>query len=298
VSMPFPEGLRPLSSSAQVYPISDVPGNNGPPAPMTALLLFASYDRLRLQIYREHGPCGERIKVGSIGSVTLLRFEDVGYFNRVYAPDEAVSEQLAEVEAFYDGSPFGCELIGPTNGSSCRIDRECLRQRWVPGERYAWLAAPPAMIALPEGTNGFEVRPPGEAERELFLLAYLRGFEANTECVPAAVQNMRHLFKCPDLRFLMAFRAGRPAGIGMLYFAGKVAVLCAGATLPEYRRQGCHTALLRARLRLAVEQDCENIFSWAAARGQSHANMERAGLQTVGITAAWRLPADRERRRC
>jgi GNAT superfamily N-acetyltransferase len=286
----------PVSSPAQACHILAVPGSNGKSSAMMALLLFASYDRLRLQIYREHGPRGERINVASIGSATLLRFDDVGYFNRVYAPDEVVSERLAEVEAFYEGSPFGCELIGPTKGSSsCRIDRECRRHGWVQGGCYAWLAAQRAMITFLERPNCFEIRPPAETEQELFLLSYLRGFEANPDRFPAAVQNMRHLFKRPDLRFLMAYRAGKPAGVGMLYCLGNVAVLCAGATLPEHRRRGCHAALLEARIRLAAEHGCESIFSWAAAGGQSHANMERAGLRTVGITSAWRLPPDRER---
>jgi GNAT superfamily N-acetyltransferase len=152
------------------------------------------------------------------------------------------------------------------------------------------------MIPFPGKPSCFETRPPDEAEQELFLHSYLRGFEANPERFPAAIQNMGHLFNRRGLRFLMAFHAGRPAGIGMLYCVGKVAVLCAGATLPEHRRQGCHAALLRARLRLAVEQGCERIFSWTMAGSQSHTNMERAGLRTVGITSAWRLLPNRERR--
>jgi hypothetical protein len=206
-----------------------------------------------------------------------------------------VSERLAEIKAFYQESPFGCELIGPANDSARNIDRECGRRGWVQGGRYAWLAARRTRVNLPERISRFEIRSPAETEQELFLLSYLRGFEANPERFCAAIQNMRYLFKRPELRFLLAFRAGRPAGIGMLYFHENVAVLCAGSTLPEYRRQGCHTALLSARLRLAVEQDCERIVSWAAAGGQSHANMKRAGLQTVGITSAWRLLANRER---
>src|SRR5262249_8286209 len=156
--------------------------------------------------------------IGSVGSATLLRFQDVGYFNRVYAPDDTVWERLAEIEAFYQESPFGCELIGPTIGTSCRIDRECGRRGWAPGVRYAWLAAPRAKFSFAESTRHFEIRLPAEAEQELFLLSYLRGFEANPERFSAAIQNMRHLFKRPDLHFLLALRAGRPAGIGMLYF--------------------------------------------------------------------------------
>jgi hypothetical protein len=256
---------------------------------------FAEYDRLRLRTYQERGPRGQRIGIASIGTATALRFDDVGYFNRVYAPDESVADRLAEVEAFYAGSPFGCELIGPALGvgAAQRVAHACERRGWAPGGRYAWLAGRSGELSGPEEPSGFELRPPEVSERERFLLTYLRGFEAAPDRFNAAVQNMRHLFERPELHFLFALERGRPAGIGMLYWTGSTAVLCAGSVLPADRHHGCHRALLAARIRLAVERGYEEVVSWATLGGRSQANMEHAGLRTVGITWAWKLPPDR-----
>ncbi len=258
----------------------------------TALHLIARYDSLRLQTYRDREHHGDRIRLAPIGSATALRFDDVGYFNKVYSPDESAARRLPEIEMFYQGCSFGCELIGPIEGSGGEIGRACRDRGWAPGRRYAWLHAPmPATTELHPPTV-FRIRPPEMEQRASFLLTYLRAFEAQPDRFDAALRNMRHLFHLRELEFLMAWHGNQPAGIGMLYRAGKTALLCAGATLPEYRRRGCHTALVAARIRLAREQGCEEIFASAIPDGQSQTNMHRAGLRTVGATAAWRLDPD------
>jgi GNAT superfamily N-acetyltransferase len=251
--------------------------------------LFADYDALRLSTYREKEWLEDRIRVGSIGTATALRFDDVGYFNRIYAPDESILDRLEEVEDYYRGSWHGCELL-------CAAEREFspARPGWTSGTSYAWLHAspvpsttlPPAGETMP---GEIVVRAPEPGERVLFLETYLRAFEASEEGMPAAIRNMRHLFTSPRLSFLMALVNDQPVGIGMLYRRGTTAALCAGACLPGHRRQGYHRALVEARLRLAAEAGCTEIVSWAVAGGASHQSMEKAGLQTVGVTTAWKL---------
>src|ERR1700679_2311274 len=82
-------------------------------AAVRALQYAQAYDTLRLETYREKEDLTQRIRVKRIGSATALRFEDVGYFNRVYCSDETIFENLPEIEDFYHGSPYGCELVGP-----------------------------------------------------------------------------------------------------------------------------------------------------------------------------------------
>jgi hypothetical protein len=266
------------------------------PSAATALWLVAAYDRLRLETYRDRGPRGGSIRVDSIGGATALRFEDVGYFNRIYSADESVADHLAEIEAFYAGIAFHCELVGPAAIDPARsragIDRACSRRGWLPGSCYAWVAAQGRALdrAPPSRPPRFEIRPPECSERELFVSTYLRAFEAAPGRFVAALPNMRHLFDLAELSFLVAFARGEPAGVGVLYRAGAAAVLCGGATLPRFRNQGCHTALIEARIRMALDLGCRSVVSWARAGGQSHANMRRAGLSTVGITSAWRFP--------
>ncbi len=251
--------------------------------------LVANYDALRLSLYKKKGPRGSVIAIGALPAATLLRFDDVNYFNRVYARNTAV-DGLASMEEFFRGSPHGCRLIAPVGSANRSFALACESRGWRRAEEQAWLAAAPAPASPALGDDGVEVRPPHPHEQVMFLRTYLTGFGADPARHAMAIENMRHLFSVPDLHFRIAFCDGAPAGIGMLYRTGRDALLCAGATLPAYRSRGCHEALLRARIRLADELACTGIYAWAVARGQSHLNMARVGLRTVLTSLAWRFP--------
>jgi hypothetical protein len=254
--------------------------------------LFARYDSLRLRTYQACENLDGKIHVAAMGPATALRFDDVGYFNRVYAPAAVESGDVRDFEVFYRGCPFPCELVGLPLGVSGTLDAVCRSRGWVEGKHYAWVGGPiPPLLPGTDNSCEFTIRSPGSEERAAFLSCYLRGFEAEPVRFQAAMRNMRHLFTRPELSFLMALRKGRPAGVGMLYREGRLAILCAGATLPEERRSGCHAALLDARFRLAAGLGCDEIYSWALMDGQSHTNMERAGLLTLGVTRSWSFPA-------
>jgi hypothetical protein len=281
-------GLNPADSYAPA-PMS--PGSADIRTSIAAMSfwLAAEYDRLRLTLYQNQGPRRASISIKSIGGVTLLRFEDVGYFNRVYADDHAVADRLEMVERFFDGSPHGCRLATPTLSAHGRLARACAARGWWPAETYAWLAT--SRPVHPSKTRGdFEIRQPRADEQESFLYTYLAGFGADPARHAMAVENMRHLFSVPNLHFLFALHNGQPAGIGMLYRHGRAALLCAGATLPSYRARGCHEALLAARIHLARDLECTSLHSWVLAGSQSHANMADLGMQTVGTTLTWRFP--------
>jgi hypothetical protein len=253
-----------------------------------ALQSFAAYDCLRLGTYRDRETQTAKIRIEDAFDATLLRFEDVGFFNRVYAPNDTVSRHLDEVERFYRDSRFGCELVAAC-GDQGPIANACSQRGWQRSQSYAWMHIR-TDVAGPCGEYpGISIREPHIEERTAFLEFYLRGFEAPAVNFPAAIRNMRHLFELPQLHFMIASREGVDAAIGMLCVFGDTAMLVAGATLPEQRRQGCHHALLAARLRLAHALRCTEIVSYAYTGGQSHHDMESMGLRTVSVTQSWRF---------
>jgi N-acetylglutamate synthase-like GNAT family acetyltransferase len=253
-----------------------------------ALGLVSRYDSMRLEAYRAGQNLADRIYVSPIGSALALRFDDVGYFNRVYCGVESVFESLAEIEEFYRGGGFGCEVVGPpVDGPGTGINIS--RPGWAPGHQYAWLFRDNSSLAPDKRPTEFTVRSPEVSERRDFLLAYLRAFEAQEDRIPGALRNMIHLFDRSELDFLMSWHGKTLAGVAMWMRCGEAALLCAGAVLPEFREMGCHSALLDARILRASEAGCREIYSWAELGGQSQANMERAGLSVVGITATWRF---------
>jgi hypothetical protein len=139
----------------------------------------------------------------------------------------------------------------------------------------------------------FEIRAPEVDEQELFIRTYLTAFDAAYDRIPAAIENMLHLFSNPQLHFLFACENNRPVGVGMLYQSGNSAFLCAGAMLSSARGIGGHAMLLAARIQLARSLGCTGIHSWSIRGGHSQTNMEQAGLRTVRTTFTLRLPADR-----
>lgn len=263
---------------------------DAPPA-LRAFQAMASYDCLRLGTYRDRESAHEKIRIENTLGARFLRYDDVGYFNRVYAPDESFAENLDHVEAFYRDSRFGCELVTLCEDRGPLADA-CSRRGWSPSSRYAWVHMKAGAHDRGDAYPEISIRQPREQEREEFLEFYLRGFGAPQANFPAAMRNMRHLFELPQLHFMMASRQGIDAAIGMLCVFGKTALLSAGATLPEHRRHGCHHAVIAARIRLARELGCTDIVSIAYAGGESHQNMESLGLRTVKVTQAWRFKGE------
>jgi len=250
----------------------------------------AAYDELRLSTYLAKESVAAKIQIEPEYHGLLLRFSEVGYFNRLYARNEAVADHLDEIEQFYGESPFGCELVTAC-GNQQLIAEACTRRGWLPGRYYAWMHMKTGLATLKHEYPEISIRQPRPDERTSFLEFYLRGFEAPASNFPAAIRNMRHLFDLPQLHFRIASRKGQDAAIGMLCVQGEAAMLAAGATLPEQRRHGCHHAVLADRIRLAERLGCKDIVSYAYADSQSHLNMESMGLRTVSVAQAWQFKA-------
>lgn len=256
-----------------------------------AFQAMASYDCLRLGTYRDRESAHEKIRIEQRFGALFLRYDDVGYFNRVYAPGETIAGHLDHVETFYRDSRFGCELVTACDDRG-PLANTCSQRGWTLGSRYAWVHmktdAPDMEIEYP----GISIRQPLEHERTEFLEFYLRGFGAPEANFPAAIRNMRHLFSLPQLQFMIASREGIDAAIGMLCVFGKTALLAAGTTLPEHRKHGCHHATIAARIRLARNLGCTDVVAIAYAEGESQRNLESLGLRTVNVTQAWRFKGE------
>lgn len=251
------------------------------------LRIVARYDALRLWTYRGCESLHSRIRIQMLGASTLLRFDDVGYFNRIYAADTSILSHLAEVERFYAGSPFPCELVTSEAEVAAECDRVCARRGWARGQSYSWMAAPTEQLIAPPTPSEVTIRRAELGEEEIFFTTYLSGFEADRDRFLEAVRNMRHLFQHTCLTFHLATIGETPAGIGMTYADNGDMVFCAGATVPEFRNRGCHHALLASRVQLARSSNARHVYGWSVANGISERNMLQAGMETAGTTTAW-----------
>jgi GNAT superfamily N-acetyltransferase len=253
--------------------------------------LTANYDRLRLSIYQARGSRSRHITIKESGGATFLRFDDVGYFNRVYSRSDDIGDRFDEIDDFFRDSPFGCRLVSPALKDDGPLPDACRRRGWIPDEAYAWLSGN-CYRPAPQDRR-LVIRGVDRVEAETFFRTYLMAFDAAPDRIPAAIENMRHLFDEPALHFLLALVAGQriggqPVGVGMLHHVGEAALLCAGAITAEHRGLGGHEALVAARLELAHTLGCSSVHSWAICGGRSHRTLERMGLKTVAATRSWR----------
>ena len=82
-------------------------------------------------------------------------------------------------------------------------------------------------------------------------------------------------------RGYLATRDGVAAGGGSLRVSDGVASLCGAATLPQYRRQGVQTALLRERLRDVAGAGCDIAVVTTQPASKSQANVQREGFELL-----------------
>lgn len=144
-------------------------------------------------------------------------------------------------------------------------------------------ARPVAEPGHPEpGVPDVEVRVATEDEARLwFELAGYAGDWAQPDGIAFMV--IRTVLK-PDTRLFLAWKDGQPVGGGALEMHEGVAALIAAATLPAYRRQGIHAALMRARLDAAVAACCDIAVAHTRPGALSQGNVLRNGFELLYTT--------------
>jgi GNAT superfamily N-acetyltransferase len=91
----------------------------------------------------------------------------------------------------------------------------------------------------------------------------------------------RAAHRIPGAANLLALVDGHAVGCGTLRVTSGVGLLGAAATRSGHRGRGVQSALLRHRLRLAVERGCDLVAATALPAGASARNLLRHGLRLV-----------------
>jgi ribosomal protein S18 acetylase RimI-like enzyme len=126
----------------------------------------------------------------------------------------------------------------------------------------------------------------GDVDRWIDVLA--TGFEhPDTFDGPPAAESFgrgalegvfRDYGQAPGCVQYLSRRDGQIAGGGSLRIDGGLAQLSGAATLPEHRRRGVQSALLRARLLDAAAAGCELAVVTTSPGSKSQENVQRAGF--------------------
>ena len=95
---------------------------------------------------------------------------------------------------------------------------------------------------------------------------------------------IQRLPECENWHVFMGFENGEPAALGSLYMDGDTAWTDFAATDPGFRRRGFQSALLRHRVRYALDMGCKHIHTCTgeAVPGDpqhSYANILKVGFR-------------------
>jgi GNAT superfamily N-acetyltransferase len=82
---------------------------------------------------------------------------------------------------------------------------------------------------------------------------------------------------------------GQPGAAGTLCIHAGIALFGGAATVPELRRRGMQSALMRARMQYAFEHGCDLAMMAAQPGSDSQRNAERRGFRIAYTRTKWKL---------
>lgn len=156
-------------------------------------------------------------------------------------------------------------------------------------EKYrGWMKFGRGAGAVREATTALDVRSVGLEHGDAFAAIAAPAFDM----LPASKPVVALLPGVPGQRAFMSFDGDRPAGTGAVFVDGDVAALDWGATHPDFRRRGGQSAVLAARIRFALQQGCNGIYTMTgeAVPGDpqhSYGNIMKNGFAEAYLRENW-----------
>jgi ribosomal protein S18 acetylase RimI-like enzyme len=195
---------------------------------------------------------------------------------------EVTPEAMARVRAFYAerGTTAALQLCPYAHPSL--LDRA--REAGFGVLRFVdVLTRPlPGGEALERLADGLELRAVDPSDPEQVLRAaqvLARAYADGDEPPESELRLEQMMIRQPDALALLAWRDGAPVGGAMMGWGRDRIVLIAGAVLPEHRRRGVQTALMRERLRLGQERGARLAVVTASPGVGTRRNAERLGFR-------------------
>jgi len=206
--------------------------------------------------------------------------------NKVFCFNEADVPHLDAIMAYYaaDGlePTFYLSPVGFTrNVGAALTSRGFFQSEYVQAMLYG---VPSSELTSPRPSITIE-RVSGENLEE-YVETYATGFEWPVEWRDAAMEDTRRTFT-PDQQRFLARLNGEAAGVATLRIRDGVASLGGGATIPRFRGNGCHLALVRHRLDVAYMLGATLVIGGADFGSGSFRNQLRSGLRLAYIESGW-----------
>jgi hypothetical protein len=128
---------------------------------------------------------------------------------------------------------------------------------------------------------GTPVHPANADEEQLWARTVGRGFLEKDELTADEMDVGSAIWHMPGSRCYLAFSGGRAAAAAAMAMHGGLATLFADGTIMGFRGAGLQGALVRERLRVAVEEGCDLAAASTIPGSVSQRNYERNGFQVA-----------------
>ena len=203
---------------------------------------------------------------------------------------------LDRVEEFYR-SREAASIIHVTPWSHASLTNALAKRGYAICE-YQNVFVRPVALAPPAANDAVRVElVEDEAGAELWLDLSSRGFASEEMSAEVIAEVMGPFAGVTSARCYVAFVGDAPAGAATAVLDPdlRIAGFYGASTLPEMRRRGVQTALLRRRLGDAAEAGCELAMVTTAPGSSSHRNVARQRFELayakVSMRRAFETPA-------
>ncbi|MBE7101488.1 GNAT family N-acetyltransferase [Bacillus cereus] len=242
----------------------------------------------RLEVLQALSGNPMQIQIKKFGSATAFSSKVIAgpAFNTVKGITFTNTDELDAIISYYQSLQIPCRFeITPAQGTTELFQHLSQKGFYQSSFHTALYSIPREDSSLLP--SNISVRKLKENEFHTFADIYVRGFNMPSFTKDGVHQNNEVLYNKPGWHFFIAEVQNIPAGIGVLYVNKGIASLAASATLPEFERKGCHTALIQKRIKTAIATDCHLIVGQARFGSGSQNNMERAHLKIAYTKSIW-----------
>jgi hypothetical protein len=236
------------------------------------------YDLLRLEAFQKNRAVRNSIAISQEGSLTLLKFKPINYFN--YCLGKIETPQMLDLVREFYSDTVGKQhqvLIDSSDEVSKTILGHC--PDYIFTQRIAVMRLLPHQSVNHFSHSEVDLIRVTEHEVQRFAWLYLECFEAENRHSESVEENFLHKLQVCGASFYFVYWNEIPVGITGLYQNDQFQILSVGAVKPEFRNSGFHKAALTWRINRCKSQDPSlPIFSWAYRDSISHQNMLKSGM--------------------
>ncbi|WP_428774403.1 GNAT family N-acetyltransferase [Vibrio sp.] len=206
------------------------------------------------------------------------------YDNQVVMHAPCTREQLSDALSLY-GPEYMPEISIESWAESDSINQYLASRGYRLAFYHQFLWMPVEQVnTVQDSLNSIQVEQWG-ADRADDFLALLES--SGLKCSPQVWQIKRSYYCTDQFRCFVALINGKPAGWATMFIDGRIATLANAFTQPQYRGQGCQTALLNARIQEAKTFGIEMLLTDVIQDSVSSRNCISAGFNTHCIKKVW-----------